>query len=383
MTDENLTRLTVDLPGNVLPHLDLPVEVRRPNWALVAKTLTSQEVELPPGEYMLRAESPTAEYAGHVAISAGQRIARAQLNLVSGRLENALEQPLEKNIEFAYGTRSLNSSIEKTLFSGHLLQSEQLRVVSADHLKVDDQWWSMDPASEIAGPQTYFVKDNDDTVALPLPDGATPYLSWAYQATSWGNLLKVRLKHDQAQYLLETLAKNALGNALLLSHSQNLDPDFLLEQKRQDPVAACLGAYVMLLDNELVRNPEVFDRLADRTRKLAKYNPGLSDAVCIHAECLARSNSDRESLNEFLRLSTLGLPLFTAGLNIACQRLGQHLDQKQLFADAAQVTRGRQLLRRLGWIRMHCELSDPILKVLQFDVASSNAYDRYVRDTNE
>lgn len=115
------------------------------------------------------------------------------------------------------------------------------------------------------------------------------------------------------------LASRFLAAGDIREGSQVITPDQaegMLRSKRQDPIAATIGAYLLLRTGEL-------ERLHDWPRNLAKWFEWLPDGAVIAGELSAREERADEALTFFTTAVRRGLPIFTDGYSILVSRLRQ------------------------------------------------------------
>lgn len=98
----------------------------------------------------------------------------------------------------------------------------------------------------------------------------------------------------------------------------------LLRGKYDHPIAATVGAYVMVLVGSPQSEVDCLfpGNWLDRwTRNLFTDFPWLSDGLCIRAEILARRGEHEEAVRLLCLLRERGLPMFTFGFRFAIDRL--------------------------------------------------------------
>jgi hypothetical protein len=125
------------------------------------------------------------------------------------------------------------------------------------------------------------------------------------------------MENPQADLLLRYWEVDALRPAEAAMQSSLMSAEKLLYAKAQDPVAAALGAYLLLSFGEL-------NRLEDWAQRLVKYNGWLSDGFAIYGEYLARTGEHAQAVRQFRSLCSVGVPIFSAGLFLCEQRLREY-----------------------------------------------------------
>lgn len=126
------------------------------------------------------------------------------------------------------------------------------------------------------------------------------------------------MDNPQANLLLRCWERLLLSPADAAVRSKIVDGAELLktENKKADPVAAALAAYLLLRSNEATL-------LEPWVGKLAEYNPWLPDAQAIFGEFLARSGNHDEAI-EYFRAASQGTPLFLDGICFILNRLSTY-----------------------------------------------------------
>ncbi|MDZ4820667.1 MAG: DNA/RNA non-specific endonuclease [Planctomycetota bacterium] len=158
--------------------------------------------------------------------------------------------------------------------------------------------------------------------------------------------LDVQLQHSVANLLAHYLRGSMLSEARETVSSSTLSAQELLENKRQDPIAAAVGAYAILRVGEQAQKNE----LQQWSSNLMNWFPWLPDGVVIRGEQLARSGLHAEALAAFIELNNRGLPLFSQGLTFAVDRLRLYVEKSESISrqfPEDQVHNGRELLNRL------------------------------------
>jgi hypothetical protein len=132
--------------------------------------------------------------------------------------------------------------------------------------------------------------------------------------------IEARLKDLAADSVLGFLEHGRFGDAVAVARTEEMSEELLL-QKKLDPLAASVGAYVLLRMSAL-------NRLHDWTRNLYSWFPWLPDGVVIRAEHLAREGHGGDALDLLLTLGERGLPIFTEGFSLALDRLRATKDSR-------------------------------------------------------
>ena len=126
--------------------------------------------------------------------------------------------------------------------------------------------------------------------------------------------LEVHLQHVEAELLLRYWEQGRWQLAAGVTDSPAVSAEALLRKKREQPIAAAVGAYALLRLGEL-------ERLHDWSGNLMKWFEWLPDSAAIRGEHLARTGDHKEALRAFCKLRERGLPYFSDGLSYAVDRL--------------------------------------------------------------
>ncbi len=354
-----------------LQSLALPVEVRKPNLALVAQTLTTQSVDLEPGTYYVTARLP-----------AGQELFK-QVTVIEGQPEivTLAPDPEDESQHESLEVESyITGHLPASLFSFRGLEGlgtqdvvARLRAFSGSALSGqtqvrNDQTWLVPLPASSQGMAKFNVSPGDVrlvqllqsevpplNVALPIQPG--PGLpTWIgcqliLTRQSKGLLtLDVLLLHPAADTLLGYFQRGLLEQAATITTSDALQAEQLLFEKSSQPIAAAAGAYALLRLGDL-------DRLHNWTENLYNWFTWLPDGAAIRGEHLARLGKHEEALSVFLELSSRGLPIFSDGLSYAIDRLRLYstIDDTSINIDArsqAQVIL-KQLQRFVPFVDFH------------------------------
>lgn len=382
------TKLTVQFPRDASrwnpDNVELPVEVRRSDSALVGRTLASGSLDVGPGSYVARAVAPGGEFSGSIEVPAGLAEARVHLRFYDQAGSRSVGNSLGNSVAKAYGSLEDAPAAKPAepahfdLLQGHLLEGRPLTPAGAAQRDANGRM----RAGAASGSMVLRVscRSGGATLIAPIPESAAAHLAWEDASSDERPDAAFHFDHPQAELLLSYIRTNAIADAQLAAHSATLTATQLLRGKKWDPLAGALGAYVLLRlgSDDAGLNAE----LELRSKQLWRYNPTFPDAWCIRAECRARAGEHQAALETLLELKDRGLPLFSDGLRIAGLLLDAYLKPAALPGLDANLRRqATVLLRRLRWLGLHALPGEPILKLSNFDPANAEQYQQFWQST--
>jgi hypothetical protein len=349
-----MTKLSFEIKfrsGNELSYVDVPVEVRRTNMTLAATGLSSESVELEPGDYYVTARMP-----------AGQEL-YDYVNLVEGQPNKAVLSPEvedESPHEWHASQHYLVAQRTALKTAGGVLEElggvpveAKLRRIQGDILNgayeiSEPPNWNFDYGDGLA---VCTVRGTDKIQFAQLLQPDAPALNMALPAFREFDCRLNVVRQPGGRFTFDAHLENVMAD-MLLRYSQKgfqeeaslaakaFDAERLLLSKVRDPIAAAVGAYALLRFG-------MIEYLREWTENLRDWFEWLPDGSAIRGEQYARRGEHEEALRAFLELSGRGLPLFGDGLSYAVDRLRVYSGLKQLFADDVQRRRAQDLLERL------------------------------------
>lgn len=190
-----------------------------------------------------------------------------------------------------------------------------------------------------------------ESIAVAIPaSGRFDAVEFTISSTPYLRAIPV-LANSRANVTLSYLTEQSYSK--VETHVGN-DPEVefrqLLQQKVADPIAAAVGGYGLLALNS-------YKPLEAWSRNLTNVAPWLPDGFAIHGETLARLGKHDQASRYFLSLCKLGIPVFSAGLSFAVDRIGTYHHHKLPDADAQS-----ELSR---WLKMVKTLIMPKLRVCE------------------
>jgi hypothetical protein len=144
--------------------------------------------------------------------------------------------------------------------------------------------------------------------------------------------------------------------SLSMSHKKLLyeDSEELVRQKMADPIAAAVGAYILLGWGKL-------ERLHDWTENLKNWFVWLPDGLAIRGEHLAELGRHDEALGNFVGLADRGAPVFRDGLSYAIERLKLYTETKSKKFAPELIQKAGKVREWLESIASYVDFSQPIL----------------------
>jgi len=371
-----------------LNALDMPVEIRKPDMTLVARTLTSETVDLEPGVYYVTAKMP-----------AGQELC-SRVELKPDSHETVVMHPEEED-ETPHEWHGVQHFMERSAGSVKMRDLEMMEtMMTGDSAEKDAVEVEAVPETRLrmftgnvlngqyqseSEPFGYVQKFNHHEInevlriqfsgdmrvyGLQLAQAELPALNVMLPATPHQQCLIIIRRNEDitparyamdihmanltADTLLRYLSLGYLQQASIAVDSQALSAQNLLMTKMQDPVAAVVGAYALLRFNEL-------KRLYDWTENLKNFFEWLPDGAAIRGEHLARTGEHEEALESFLMLADRGLPVFTDGFSFAMDRLRLYLQVKESPFSSDQQEQARKLFERLSAFAPFVDFTQPML----------------------
>lgn len=367
-----MTKLKFDLAGvRGLPSgSEVPVEVRKANMSVVAKTLSSDEVQLDPGTYFVTAPLPGGqELVERIKIrgdKAHQTLAfqaKVETTVVPrAKSGNSLWQPLQKALSrmarsaLAIVTLPATRNARLRLLSGNLLTGGmEFKSWSDAEWEVESKNVRSLPVSAANAPSyAQLLQPGRPTLNIALPIWGQAHGRLVVRRPSRDDLsLGAEPGHPQATMLLRYGQDNRTNAIAALLVSQALTSRRLWEDRLQNPIAAAAGAYALLRLGEL-------ERLEQWTSELMRGFPRLPDGAVVHGEFLARMGDHSEAAATFLRLPELGLPLFADGLAFADERMRLYTNVEDSPLAGRHREAAEDLLQRLTPFLTHTDFAHPV-----------------------
>ena len=346
-----------------LKYVDLPVEIRRQNLSLVARTLLSRTIELDPGRYHVTATLPSGEQlyqavevgATEITVTlspypdehTGPELPEASIFLRKRRRSKAVTHWAQSPSPLIDGTGRLRTRSKLRRFEGNVLRGP----IEAVEFTA--------PANPYASQVVQLVQPPLSPLNVRLPTSPDSSAEVSLEKDNLGILdLDVRLGSPDADVLLKYLDYGELQLAATTAMSPCLQAERLLGDKERDPIAAATGAYALLRVGDL-------ERLHDWTRNLMNWFEWLPDGLVIYAEHLARLGEHQASCRLLLDLPQRGLPIFTDGFSFAIDRLRLYTQSVSLPRE--DRTEAAAVLDRLQPFAAHADFEAPFVTFTGLD----------------
>jgi hypothetical protein len=347
-------------------ELDLPVEVRKPNLALVANTFATKTVEVQPGTYFVSATLPAGQEL-YTKVNVGSTDAQATLEPEEHSPHESHERQFFMSAGlFAGADRSLleRLSAEVVQASVGLLRGADPRSAIRETLPpphfeelgkgVQFQMFGSAPGA----PQFLeFLRPGKPAihVALPVVPGQ-PGLVVVRHVTTGGAddlAVDVHVNNGEADLLLSGLSGGYLHEASQAVNSEQITAEKLLQDKEGDPFGAAVGAYALLQFGEL-------DRLHGWTENLMNWFQWLPDGLPIRGEHLARLGRHQEALRVFAEIPLRGIPQFSIGISYALNRLRIYTSTTRTYFSPEWLARAQGALDHLDQVSRFVDFRRPV-----------------------
>jgi hypothetical protein len=351
-------------------NLDLPVEVRKPNLALVAKTLATKTVDVQPGTYFVSATMPAGQEL-YTQVIVGDTDALATLEPEQESPHESHEQTFFMSTGlFAHSRLGLASdehevealgSVEATM--GLLRGADPRTAVRVQIPFIYFEKVGAGVQFRIAGSapdspqQLEFLRPRKPPlhVAMPVSSGQTGLVVVRRLATGNSDLVvDVHVANGEADLLLSGLSAGYLREASEALSSDQISAEKLLYAKEADPFGAAVGAYALLQFGEL-------DRLHNWTENLMNLFQWLPDGPPIRGEHLARMGRHQEAIEAFVQMPLRGIPQFSIGISYALNRLRVYTRPSRNDFPAEFLNQAQQTLDYLEQVAGFVDFRRPTL----------------------
>lgn len=361
----------LDFKTEALRSLELPIEVRRPNAALITTALSSETIDLPVGEYYATTrlpggqrlvtpftltESPEHEQLSVVLAPDPEDASPHEWEEVSHFLGRSAA--LRQSSSGMSGDPDGTSAKERGGLESAALPAPSLRVYTGNVIQRTHTLGSaptilgrgladpgrlvefqVPPSSDLLLAQLVQPGGTVHNITLPRSPEVGVRLAVALMPTG-DHRIEARLANHAADVLLQYSGYGASTTATIAGRSSAVDGERLLRAKNSDPIAAAVGAYSILRVGDV-------KRLHDWTTNLRERFYWLPDGAAIHGEHLARMGEHANAVDAFALIPERGLPLFSDGLFYAVERLQLYCNRTWKRGTRLDVDLARAVLRKL------------------------------------
>jgi hypothetical protein len=363
-------RFTTLFESDQLRGIQLPLEIRTADLALVAAILTSDSIDLKPGMYVVAAKLPAGHEIKRVievgavdetidlmppklkesAIEVATFLASKRAQLADVRAAATVIAPavgagiaavvtgLNTFLTVGIGgfSRSDHRPAGRQAFLRGFIGNPLLSTVEEVDLQAKEiaraknvVQYHVAPARKTMYLQSLQPGRPAVNIALPLSERAGCVIAaHSEPGRVW---VEVHADHGEAN-LLAGYQQSSEGS------DQTALAERLLRGKLDDPIAALIAAYSLIRSGHL-------DLLHDWTADLLRDFPWLPDATAARGEHLARLGLHQEALEVFVGLP--GLPLFSDGIGYVWERLRLYCSLREQFP-APVFARAEALRDQLG-----------------------------------
>ncbi len=362
--------LICEFSSPTLRSLGLPVEIRKSNFTLVARGLSSQAIELEPGIYHVVVKLPNGQELYDQVQILEDKDTKAVLTPENTNLNASQEAQyfLRGFLEVQFQADQFESQTSKHLevrlrtFIGNVLLYEHQITDHVIKSRIDQEGTiQLNLEGSNLGLLTQLLQSNAPAINVVLP-------AWVHNSCLLILMrhpnglysIDVHLEHLEADALLGYLQRGFLEQATVLITSPSLNFKQLLDGESNDPIAATILAYALLRLGD-------FEQLDEWAEKLKTKFEWLPDALAIWGEYLARMGNHEQALTLFLDLPSRGLPIFSDGLSYVIDRLRLYTSLKKSHFEQSRLSRAKNILERLQRLATFTDFRMPILTFTGID----------------
>jgi hypothetical protein len=308
----------LDTPPNQRWSGALPIEVRDEKLVLKARGVSDDTLEVPPGRYFVTATLPNGEQStvdAPVVLGAGET---RQLEISVSDL--SFPPKLETTNTLSDSLWEISRPVTQYFFR------QSFAVIRGNWLagKFPDAGLRAPTRREPTTRSNMDIPFSGEAVwieiesskkynyfAVPIDEGGSTTVEWSLDIQSDKLKLKFDLHDGELNSFLDFIDNSNAAEARLISRNMVLRLDS--SARKQSPLRAVLGAYVLIRANQL-------EGLDAWTSRLVESCPWLPDALAIRVEYLARNDRHPEALMSLLDIPNWGAPLFRSGIGYLADR---------------------------------------------------------------
>jgi hypothetical protein len=308
----------LDTPPNQRWSGALPIEVRDEKLILRARGVSDDSLEVPPGRYYVTALLPNGDQStvDGVIVEAGEN---KQLNIpLSDVVFPATLQTTDTLSDSLWEiSRPVTQYFFRQSFAilrGNWLAEKFPGTVSQVPLKREPTTRSnlnIPFSREVVWIEIERSK-RYNYFAVPVDEAGSTTAEWSLDLKTDKLTVNLDFHDGELNSLLDFVEKSKANEARSISRTLVTRPDYYAT-KKQSPLRATLGAYVLIRANQL-------DGLDEWTSNLVASHSWLPDALAVRVEYLARSGRHPEALKLLLEIPKSGTPLFRSGISYLADR---------------------------------------------------------------
>ena len=202
-----------------------------------------------------------------------------------------------------------------------------------------------------------FIPDDGDTwleiagrnrgclLAVPVDQGRSTTVQWDLDPDTGKLNLKFDFNDGELNSFFDFVRNDQTMEARSVGQSIIAQSEQFMMDKKQSPLRAILGAYVLLRANEL-------DGMDLWTRNLVNFFPWLPDVLPVRVEYLARNGEHVDAFKLLLEAPKWGTPWFRSGLSYLEKRARIYASvagrSQDLPASADEIKKIQQIAKALS-----------------------------------
>ena len=298
----------------------MPIEVRDEKLILRAREVSDDTLEVPPGRYYVTALLPDGDQFtvdGVVVVNPGEN---KQLNIAVSDITfpstlQTTDTLADKLWEITRPVAQIFYRQSFAIVRGNWLAEKFPDTVSQVPLKREPTTRSnldIPFSREAVWIEIERSKRYNYYFSVPVDEGGSTTVKWSLDLDTDKLTLDLDFHDGELNSLLDFVEKSKANEARSISRTLVTRPDYYAT-KKQSPLRAALGAYVLIRANQL-------DGLDEWTSNLVASHSWLPDAFAIRVEYLARSGRHPEALKLLLDVPKSGAPLFRSGIAYLADR---------------------------------------------------------------
>jgi hypothetical protein len=309
----------LDTPPNQRWSGALPIEVRDEKLVLRARGVSDDTLEVPPGRYYVTALLPSGDQStvdDVVVVNPGES---KQLNIAIPGV--AFPPSLETTDTLSDSLWEISRPVTQYFFR------QSFALVRGNWLadKISGTGSQVPVRREPTTRSNLDIPFSREAVwieierskqynyfAVPIDEGGSTTVEWSLDLKTDKLTLEFDFHDGELNSLLDFANNSKADEARSISRTLVTRPDYYAT-KKQSPLRATLGAYVLIRANQL-------EGLDEWTGNLVASYPWLPDALAVRIEYLARSGRHPEALKLLLEIPKSGAPLFRSGIGYLADR---------------------------------------------------------------